>query len=70
MRAAISCQRRGILSSGKIGLTIRYMGPANDASAAIEFGRFRVLPRRRQLLADNQPVELGGRVFVMILVLL
>jgi len=70
MRAAISCQRRGILSSGKIGLTIRYMGPANDASAAMEFGRFRVLPRRRQLIADNQPVELGGRGFDLLMALI
>jgi DNA-binding winged helix-turn-helix (wHTH) protein len=40
------------------------------ADAAIEFGRFRVLLRRRRLLADGVPVELGTRVFDLLLVLL
>jgi DNA-binding winged helix-turn-helix (wHTH) protein len=40
------------------------------ADAAIEFGRFRVLLRRRRLLADGIPVELGTRAFDLLLVLL
>ena len=36
---------------------------------ALEFGRFRVLWRRRQLLADGTPVELGTRAFDLLLVL-
>jgi DNA-binding winged helix-turn-helix (wHTH) protein len=40
------------------------------ASADLEFGRFRVLLRRRQLLADGVPVELGTRAFDLLLVLL
>jgi len=40
------------------------------ADAAFEFGRFRVLLRRRQLLADGIPVELGTRAFDLLLVLL
>jgi DNA-binding winged helix-turn-helix (wHTH) protein len=40
------------------------------ADAAIEFGRFRVLLRRRRLLADGVPVELGTRAFDLLLVLL
>jgi DNA-binding winged helix-turn-helix (wHTH) protein len=40
------------------------------AEAAIEFGRFRVLLRRRRLLADSVPVELGTRAFDLLLVLL
>ena len=40
------------------------------AEAAIEFGRFRVLLRRRRLLADGVPVELGTRTFDLLLVLL
>src|ERR1700720_2088320 len=40
------------------------------ADAAIEFGRFRVLLRRRWLLADGVPVELGTRAFDLLLVLL
>ena len=38
--------------------------------AAIEFGCFRVLLRRRRLLADGAPVELGTRAFDLLLVLL
>ena len=40
------------------------------AEAALEFGRCRVLLRRRQLLADGVPVELGTRAFDLLLVLL
>jgi DNA-binding winged helix-turn-helix (wHTH) protein len=40
------------------------------ADAALEFGRFRVLLRQRQLLADDVPVELGTRAFDLLLVLL
>jgi DNA-binding winged helix-turn-helix (wHTH) protein len=43
---------------------------ATAASADLEFGRFRVLLRRRQLLADGRPVELGGRALDVLLVLL
>jgi DNA-binding winged helix-turn-helix (wHTH) protein len=44
-------------------------GPAT-ADADLEFGRFRVLLRRRQLLADGLPVDLGTRAFDLLLVLL
>jgi len=40
------------------------------AGAAFEFRRFRVLLRRRQLLADGAPVELGARAFDLLLILL
>lgn len=40
------------------------------ADAAVEFGRFRVSLRRRQLLADGVPVELGTRAFALLLALL
>jgi DNA-binding winged helix-turn-helix (wHTH) protein len=40
------------------------------ADAVLEFGRFRVLSRQRQLLADGVPVELGTRAFDLLLVLL
>jgi DNA-binding winged helix-turn-helix (wHTH) protein len=36
----------------------------------VEFGRFRVLPRRRQLLADGVPVELGTRAYDILLTLI
>ena len=50
----------------------RGANPASPAAAdaALEFGRFRVLLRRRQLLDDEVPVELGTRAFDLLLVLL
>jgi DNA-binding winged helix-turn-helix (wHTH) protein len=38
--------------------------------AALEFGRFRILIRRRQLTADGIPVRLGTRAFDLLTVLL
>src|SRR5712691_4507426 len=40
------------------------------ADAALEFGRFRVLLRQRQLVADGVPIELGTRALDLLLVLL
>jgi len=37
-------------------------GP-HEVPATIEFGRFKVVRHRRELLADGRPVELGGRAF-------
>jgi DNA-binding winged helix-turn-helix (wHTH) protein len=45
------------------------MSPA-VADEALEFGRFRVLLRRRQLVSDAGPIELGTRAFDLLLVLL
>jgi DNA-binding winged helix-turn-helix (wHTH) protein len=41
-----------------------------EAGAALEFGRFRVLLRQRQLVADGVPIELGTRALDLLLVLL
>jgi predicted ATPase/DNA-binding winged helix-turn-helix (wHTH) protein len=41
-----------------------------QAPAAIEFGRFRVLPHRRELLAEGRSVDLGGRAFDVLMVLI
>ena len=45
---------------------------ANRAAteASLEFGRFRVSLRQRQLLADGVPIELGTRAFELLLILL
>jgi DNA-binding winged helix-turn-helix (wHTH) protein len=40
------------------------------ADPVLEFGRFRVPLRQRQLLADQVPIELGTRAFDLLLVLL
>jgi DNA-binding winged helix-turn-helix (wHTH) protein len=38
--------------------------------ASIAFGRFRVSPHRRELLADGQPIKLGGRAFDVLMALI
>jgi DNA-binding response OmpR family regulator len=43
---------------------------ATSADAALAFGRFRVLLRQRQLVADGVPIELGTRALDLLLVLL
>jgi DNA-binding winged helix-turn-helix (wHTH) protein len=54
-------------------------GPGNDTCAmnspdhtadAFQFGRFRVLTRSRELLADGLSVELSSRAFDILLVLI
>jgi DNA-binding winged helix-turn-helix (wHTH) protein len=49
---------------------VSWSGRATAAGADLEFGRFRVMRRRRQLLADGLPVELGTRAFDLLLALL
>jgi DNA-binding winged helix-turn-helix (wHTH) protein len=44
--------------------------PVSEASASVEFGRFRILPHRREVLADDRPVELGGRAFDILMALI
>src|SRR5262249_33049473 len=39
------------------------MAAAPEPSAPIEFGRFKVVRYRRELMVDGQPVGLGGRAF-------
>src|ERR1700735_5545801 len=46
------------------------MHPATQTPTALDFGRFRVLLHRRELLADNQPVEIGGRAFDLLMALI
>jgi DNA-binding winged helix-turn-helix (wHTH) protein len=36
----------------------------------VAFGRFQVLPDRRELLADGQPIRLGGRAFDVLMALI
>src|ERR1700719_5043295 len=45
------------------------MDPA-QAPAAIEFGRFSVLPHRRELLAEGRSLDLGGRAFDVLMALI
>src|SRR5580704_11456357 len=41
----------------------------SETPAIVEFGRFRLLPRRRELLVDGRPIPLGGRSFDMLMAL-
>ena len=41
----------------------------DEAPGAVEFGRFRLLPDRRELRADGAAVALGGRAFDVLMVL-
>jgi DNA-binding winged helix-turn-helix (wHTH) protein len=46
------------------------MEPIPPTSTAIEFGRFRILPHRRELLVEGRPLELGQRAFDVLIVLI
>src|SRR3984893_7185011 len=46
------------------------MAAASELPASVEFGRFRVLPRRRELLDEGRPISLGGRAFDVLVVLI
>jgi DNA-binding winged helix-turn-helix (wHTH) protein len=46
------------------------MGPVSDAPAGVAFGRFRVLPHRREVRAEGQPIKLGGRAFDVLMALI
>jgi DNA-binding winged helix-turn-helix (wHTH) protein len=46
------------------------MDPASEAPASVAFGRFRVVPHRRELLADGRPIRLGGRAFDVLMALI
>ena len=41
-----------------------------EAPENLAFGRFQVLPHRRELLADGRPVRLGGRAFDVLVALI
>jgi DNA-binding winged helix-turn-helix (wHTH) protein len=46
------------------------MDPATQPPASVTFGRFRVLPHRRELLVDGRPIKLGGRAFDVLMALI
>jgi predicted ATPase/DNA-binding winged helix-turn-helix (wHTH) protein len=43
---------------------------AAEAPANLAFGRFQVLPHRRELLADGRPIKLGGRAYDVLMALI
>src|ERR1700736_5219607 len=46
------------------------MEPISESPASVTFGRFQVLPHRRELLAGGQPIKLGGRGFDVLMALI
>src|ERR1700728_4609844 len=46
------------------------MSPTSDMPESIAFGRFRVFPRRRELVADDEPIKLGARAFDLLMALI
>jgi hypothetical protein len=46
------------------------MDPAPNPLATAAFGRFQVVPHRRELLADGKPLKLGGRAFDVLMTLI
>ena len=67
---ALAEEPRKILRYAPYSLLYGRMDPVSETSAIVEFGRFRVLPRRRELRADGQPVKLGGRAFDVLMALI
>src|SRR6266550_6366660 len=46
------------------------MDLTSETPAIIEFGHFRIVPHRRELLAGGQPIRLGGRSFDVLMALI
>jgi len=44
--------------------------PVSEAPASVEFGHFRILPHRREVLANGRPIELGGRAYDVLMALI
>src|SRR5947209_8028750 len=61
----------GLRKPGPPELTLSAaMDITSETPAIIEFGHFRVVPRRREILADGRPIQLGGRTFDVLMALI
>ena len=54
----------------KICATIILVARVSEAPASVEFSRFRILPRRREVVADGRPIGRGGRAFDKLMALI
>jgi DNA-binding winged helix-turn-helix (wHTH) protein len=59
-----------IFQRNPLCIIVVLMDHAVQPSAGVAFGRFRVLPHRREVLADGQPIKLGGRSFDVLMALI
>ena len=46
------------------------MNSTSNPPLELTFGHFRVLPERREVLADGWPIKLGGRAFEVLMALI
>ena len=46
------------------------MNSTSNPQLGLTFGRFQVLPDRRDVLADGRPIKLGGRAFDVLMALI
>jgi predicted ATPase/DNA-binding winged helix-turn-helix (wHTH) protein len=76
-RAAHVCQCRhkapapeDIWNYLKYDLRLPVMALVSEMPVSIEFGRFSVLPHRRELLAGGRPIAVGERAFDVLMVLI
>jgi DNA-binding winged helix-turn-helix (wHTH) protein len=46
------------------------MNSTSNPPLELTFGHFRVLPERREVLADGWPIKLGGRAFDVLMALI
>jgi len=68
------CANRGLTALIEYEISLKdlkrlAMRLTDEAQGAVEFGRFRLLPHRRELRADGIAVELGSRAFDVLMVL-
>jgi DNA-binding winged helix-turn-helix (wHTH) protein len=59
-----------VLDSDRSRVTDLPKAPSSETLAIIEFGHFRIVPHRRELLADGLPIHLGGRTFDVLMALI
>ncbi len=46
------------------------MDSGPDSGRILEFGRYRIIPGKRQVLADGEPLQIGDRAFAVLLLLI
>ena len=69
LQPIVPAEKGGPMHRNGSGMVGHEAGPS-EADTTLEFGRFRILTRRRQLLVDGVPVELGTRAFDILMVLI
>ena len=69
LQPIVPAEKGGPMHRNGSGMVGHQAGPS-EADTTLEFGRFRLSTRRRQLLADGAPVELGTRAIDLLMVLI